>query len=274
MALSVTAGLMPRVSILPATPSLPGNPVGQTMLINGVKLWYAQFGPMDSTQVPVLLLHGGLGNSDYYGEIVPIIAASRRVIVMDTRGHGRSQLGKVALSFDLYASDVTGLLKQLKVPKAAIIAWSHMAVGTIAAMMKPDTASFVERALLYGGYHNVDANDPAYAETAIFKEFVARAKQEYTHYQPAGDLTAFLTAVSTLDSTLPKYSIADMAKISLGEKVTIVFGDQEEAILHSEFKTLPSLITNSKLVVLKGVSHFGILQNPQLVGTTISQFLK
>ena len=39
---------------------------------------------------PVILLHGGLANSDYWGHQVPELAKTHRVIVMDSRGHGRS----------------------------------------------------------------------------------------------------------------------------------------------------------------------------------------
>ena len=40
---------------------------------------------------PVILLHGGLANSDYWGDQVPALtAAGHRVILIDSRGHGRS----------------------------------------------------------------------------------------------------------------------------------------------------------------------------------------
>ncbi|KAI8444513.1 hypothetical protein BY996DRAFT_6444893, partial [Phakopsora pachyrhizi] len=81
---------------LPNTPSLPGKPAGKTVDVNGAKLWYAEFGNVQSKEVPLILLHGGFGNSDYYG-------------TMDAQ----------KLTFELYASDITGLLKNLGISKAA-----------------------------------------------------------------------------------------------------------------------------------------------------------
>src|ERR1700722_7688718 len=54
---------------------------------NGPRIWYATYG----SGAPVILLHGGLSNSGNWGYQVPALAGSGyRVIVMDSRGHGRS----------------------------------------------------------------------------------------------------------------------------------------------------------------------------------------
>jgi len=74
--------------------------------VNGVKIWYAEFGQGD----PVVLLHGGLANANYWGDLVPVLAKSHQVIVMDSRGHGRSSRDGKPFGYDLMASDVLGLM--------------------------------------------------------------------------------------------------------------------------------------------------------------------
>ena len=59
--------------------------------IDGIDLYYAVFNKAGGD--PVILLHGGLGSSDQWGAEVPALAKSRKVIVIDSRGHGRSTLG-------------------------------------------------------------------------------------------------------------------------------------------------------------------------------------
>ena len=55
--------------------------------INGAKIWYATYGQGK----PVILLHGGLANSNYWSHQVPeLVKHHYQVIVMDSRGHGRS----------------------------------------------------------------------------------------------------------------------------------------------------------------------------------------
>ena len=53
----------------------------------GTRLWYASYG----SGAPVILLHGGLGHSGNWGYQVPaLVSAGYRVILIDSRGHGRS----------------------------------------------------------------------------------------------------------------------------------------------------------------------------------------
>ncbi len=76
----------PRWQELPPTPTLPQTDRSGTAPVNGIKLWYAVFGQGE----PVVFLHGGLANADYWGLQVPAVAQHYQVIVMDSRGHGRS----------------------------------------------------------------------------------------------------------------------------------------------------------------------------------------
>jgi hypothetical protein len=48
---------------LPPTPSLPARTVDRHAEIGGARIWFAEWGPK-SARVPVLLLHGGFGNSN------------------------------------------------------------------------------------------------------------------------------------------------------------------------------------------------------------------
>ena len=57
---------------------------------------------------PLILLHGGLANSNYWGNQVPVLARTHRVIVMDSRGHGRSTRDSQPFGYTLMASDMMG----------------------------------------------------------------------------------------------------------------------------------------------------------------------
>ena len=51
---------------LPPLPGLPAGTVGRHAEIGDSRIWFAEWGSK-STGVPVLLLHGGFGNSNYFG---------------------------------------------------------------------------------------------------------------------------------------------------------------------------------------------------------------
>jgi hypothetical protein len=99
----------PQWLTLPPPPGLPNaNRIGFAP-VNGIKIWYAMFGQGE----PVILLHGGLVNSNYWGNQVPVLAKYYQVIVMVSRGHGRSSRDKRPFSYELMASDVISLMGYL-----------------------------------------------------------------------------------------------------------------------------------------------------------------
>jgi hypothetical protein len=64
VALTTVARAEPQWLTLPPTPTLPTSAKSGYVPINGIKIWYAIFG----RGPPVILLHGGLANANYWGE--------------------------------------------------------------------------------------------------------------------------------------------------------------------------------------------------------------
>src|SRR5579863_285075 len=86
LAVARPVGAQSRWMQLPPTPALPKAERSGLAPVNGIRLWYAEFGH----GAPVILVHGGLANSDYWGLQVAALARRYQVIVLDSRGHGRS----------------------------------------------------------------------------------------------------------------------------------------------------------------------------------------
>jgi pimeloyl-ACP methyl ester carboxylesterase len=67
--------------VLPLTPApLPSERSGQAD-VNGISIHYAIYGEGS----PVIMLHGGMANADYWGHQIPALAPRHTVIVMDSR---------------------------------------------------------------------------------------------------------------------------------------------------------------------------------------------
>src|SRR3981189_3467955 len=88
--------------------------------VNGITIYYAMYGQGS----PVIFLHGGLANTDYWGGQVPAVAAHHTVILMDSRGHGRSTRDARPYGYDLMADDIVALMDSLKIGRADIVGWS------------------------------------------------------------------------------------------------------------------------------------------------------
>src|SRR3979409_1165087 len=103
-----------RWETLPPTPAPIHTDRSGDAHVNGITIHYAMYGQGS----PVIFLHGGLANTDYWGDQVPAVAAHHTVILMDSRGHGRSTRDARPYGYDLMADDVTALMDSLKIAKA------------------------------------------------------------------------------------------------------------------------------------------------------------
>jgi alpha/beta hydrolase fold len=125
----------PLWQTLPPTPApVAGEHTGYGK-VNGISLFYATIGHGS----PVVLLHGGLSNSDYWGNQIKALAPHHTVIVVDSRGHGRSTRDARPYGYDLMADDVVALLDTLHIAKADVVGWSNGAIlGLDLAIRYPD----------------------------------------------------------------------------------------------------------------------------------------
>ncbi|WP_433967207.1 alpha/beta fold hydrolase [Tunturiibacter gelidiferens] len=101
----------------------------------GARIWYATYG----SGSPVILLHGGLGHSGNWGYQIPaLLEAGQRVILIDSRGHGRSTRDTRPYTYELMASDVLAVMDTLRLESASLIGWSDGAcIALVVAAQAP-----------------------------------------------------------------------------------------------------------------------------------------
>jgi pimeloyl-ACP methyl ester carboxylesterase len=85
--------------------------------VNGARLWYDEAG----NGRPVLLLHGGLGDSGLWEPVVPFLAERFRTIRTDLRFYGRSTGPAVPWSWQ---EDAIGVLDELGLERAGLVGLS------------------------------------------------------------------------------------------------------------------------------------------------------
>jgi pimeloyl-ACP methyl ester carboxylesterase len=88
--------------------------------VDGLKMYYELHG----TGEPLILLHGGLGSSDMFSEIMPQLSKKRQVIAVDLQAHGRTADINRPLSYEAMADDVAALIHYLKIEKADVMGYS------------------------------------------------------------------------------------------------------------------------------------------------------
>lgn len=250
---------------VPPTPALPKPERSGMVPVNGVQVWYAAFGH----GAPVILLHGGLGNSNYWGLQVPALAQYYEVIVMDSRGHGRSTWDGKPIGYHLMATDVIALMDALHIPKAAIVGWSDGAIiGLDIAIHHPERLS---RLFAFGANSNVSGvMNPEGSST--FSTYIARTREEYAKLSPApASFDAFHAALSKMWDTEPDFTDAQLRGIKV--PTWIVDGDRDEIIKRQDTDRVAKLIPGAGELILPRVSHFASLQNPKQFNEALLDFL-
>jgi pimeloyl-ACP methyl ester carboxylesterase len=232
------------------------------MAVNGIRLWRAEYGE----GAVLILLHGGLANSDYWGAEVPVLSRSHRVITVDSRGHGRSTRNEQPFGYDLMAADVVALMDRLDIAEAGLVGWSDGAIiGLDLAMHHPDRISAV-----FSFAANADPSGVRedLGQNATFNRFIARAGEEYRRFSPTpGDYDAFVAAITKMWATQPNWTASDLRSIRV--RTVIADGDHDEAIKLPHTEMLAREIPGASLLIVPDASHFAMLQAPALFNAAV-----
>jgi pimeloyl-ACP methyl ester carboxylesterase len=256
----------PRWLSLPPTPSLPKTEHSGYAPVNGIKLWYAVFGEGE----PVVFLHGGLANANYWGLQIPAVAQHHRTIVMESRGHGRSTRDDRPYGYDLMADDVVALLDFLKIERAAIVGWSDGGIlGLDLAIRHPGRVSKV-----FAFAANTDPSGviDGTEKNPTFAAYIERAGHEYAKLSatPNG-YNAFVDAISKMWATQPNWTAQQLGAIRT--PVLVVDGDHDEAIKRPHTEQIAAEVPGAGLLILPDTSHFAFLQDPDQFTWHILHFL-
>ena len=88
--------------------------------VNGLEMYYEVHGSGE----PLILLHGGVGAIEMFGEVLPLLAEGRQVIAADLQAHGRTADIDRPLSIEAMADDVGALIEHLDLERADIMGYS------------------------------------------------------------------------------------------------------------------------------------------------------
>jgi pimeloyl-ACP methyl ester carboxylesterase len=255
-----------RWMTLPEPPAMPQLAESGYAPVNGIQMYYAVYGAGD----PVLLIHGGLGHADIWANQVIELAKTHKVIVADSRGHGRSTRDERPYGYHLMASDYLALLDFLKVDKTALVGWSDGGIiGLDIAMSNPErlTKLFAQAANV-----TVDGVDPAVATNVTFGAYIERMGKDYAKLSKTPDqYNAFVEQISKMWASEPAWSKEQLVAIKV--PTAIVLGDHDEAITRAHTDYMAASIPGAKLIILKDASHFAMLQDPAGYTKTVQDFL-
>lgn len=252
---------------VPATPALPPQASSGHVDRKDALLWYATYG--NETKPAVLLLHGGGGSSDHWAHLVRDLMRDYRVIVFDCRGQGRSTNDAMAISYEQMAQDAVAVLDQLAIDEVSVVGWSDGAnIGFYLALRHPKRIS----ALIAFAGNATPAGYQPNTNPSTMTAYGARTSAEYKKLSPHPERHAdVFRLLSVMWKTQPTLRAQDLAAIKV--RTAVFHAEHDEVIRRAHSQEIAAQIPNAKFVLLHGVSHFALLQDPEGFNKAVRAFL-
>ncbi|MEM1006603.1 MAG: alpha/beta fold hydrolase [Pseudomonadota bacterium] len=275
LATAVVAGFMATAGwaedkwiTIPQAPPMPEPASSGLAQVNGIDMYYATFGADDG--VPILLIHGGLAHGDIWAAQVQDLSQDHKVIVADTRGHGRSTNDGSPYAYDLLAQDYLALLDHLEVDRVHLVGWSDGAnIGYTISTTAPERLA---SHFAHAGNIALAGIDPSVETNAVFGTYVGMMAEDYGAMSPTpDDFDAFLGGVAAMWSTEKPGGLEALGSINV--PTLVVQSQHDEAILGDHSSAIAQAIPGADLLILNDVSHFASFQSPDVYTQAIRDFI-
>jgi pimeloyl-ACP methyl ester carboxylesterase len=234
--------------------------------IGGHSTWFADSGGAGE---PVLLLHGGLSDSELLLDpLEPALSDGFRVLAFDRRGHGRTRDTDAPFHYADMATETVAAIDKLIGGPAHLVGWSDGGiVALLVALRRPD---LVRTLTLIGTNYHYDGMMPTDTGDGSPPKML---RGRYADRSPDGDdhFAVVMKKSFAMFATEPTLTTDDIRKISA--PALVMAGDDDLATLAhttSLYESLPL----GQLAVIPGTSHGVLLEKPQLVGRLIGDFLR
>ena len=112
-----------------------------------IELFYTDNG-QENGRAPIILLHGNGGNSSSFFYVSDHFSKKRRVMAIDSRGHGRSPKGSAPFTLKQFSADLYEFMNAKGIEKADIIGYSDG--GNIAMIFATEHPEKVSSMVLNG----------------------------------------------------------------------------------------------------------------------------
>jgi pimeloyl-ACP methyl ester carboxylesterase len=250
---------------LPAPAALPKAQTSGLLDINGVKIYHEVHG----TKGPwIVMLHGGLGIVDYWGNQVADFAADHQVLLIESRGHGRSSRDDTRYTYELMEGDVIAVMDKLGIAKASVVGWSDG--GIIALVMALKNPDRLDKIVALGANSDPTGVDMQVAGGATFGQYITNAGANYMKVSPTPkDYDAFVGAISKMWETEP--NITD--QLASIKTPTLIMAGQFDVITEAHTKMMAGKIPGAKLEIIPNTAHFVIWQDPASFNKSVRAFL-
>lgn len=240
--------------------------VGKYAQTSDAKIYYEVYGKGE----PILILHGGGVGSPYeMGKIIDDLKKNYKVIVMSTRGHGRSEIGNSPLTYKQKADDAVAVLNSVGEKSVKILGFSDGAYTAYEiAALYPER---VERIVAIGAGTLQKGFFPDKMSLTDLEKFDSKFIEEQKKIRPEPErwqefcdkYMKFWHEMSVGEETFSKIKCP----------VLLIVGDEDDHAPVITVLQAHQIIENSRLCVVPKAWHAAFLDNYEVTSAAIFPFI-
>ncbi len=254
--------ILAQTSSISSVPYGTNTAIGKYAKVNNIKMYYETYGKGE----PIVLIHGNGGSIAQMKYQIDFFEKHYKVIVADSRGHGKSDLGNKPLTYLQMAKDWASLLSTLKIDSALVLGWSDG--GIIGLLLAIHHQNKVKKLAVMGANLQPDS-------TAVYKWAIDWVKGEsnlINNMIAKNDSSQnwnLLRQYFNLLENQPNILLEDLHKINA--PVLVLAGDKD-VIREEHTIVIYQNIPKAQLCIFPGATHMIPETNPELFNTTVYKF--
>ncbi|MEO6528144.1 MAG: alpha/beta hydrolase [Gemmatimonadaceae bacterium] len=269
---------------------------GEFVDLDGARIYYYAAGTRGAGE-PVVFLHGFPASGHLWNDVIPLMPAGHRLVVMDLLGYGRSDPpnGR-SLSLRAHAERVVALLDALGIDRACVV--GHDLGGGVAQAITIDTPLRVSRLALvdsvaFAGWPTRDVRvarallrltgsvAPAWV-LAVLRADLERGYEDPARavhsierfvrpFDSVAGRAAFMQHLQALDSRETRELAARLSEIRV--PTAVVWGAHDPFLSLKLGKRLAATIPGATIEVITGARHFSPEDAPRQIADAIAALL-
>ncbi len=250
--------------------------------VNGIKVYYEVYGEGK----PIVLLHGAFMTIEMnWGQLIPELSKTRKVIAIEFQGHGHTPFSDRKLDLATLASDVEGVMNHLKVDSADVAGYSMG--GSVAYQLAIQSPKRVTRLVIISSTYKSSGWLPQVTNAfkALKPEFLTNTPMNVAYDAVAPDKTKwtnFLEQMIAFAGTPFNMGDANIAKIT--SPVLLISGDNDGLDKIELIKAYQLLggglsadlgpMPKSHLAIVPSQGHVSVMMQTKTILDYLDGFLK
>ena len=248
---------------------------------NEIETYYEVYGEGS----PLILLHGAYHTIELnWGELIPELAKSRKVIAIELQGHGRTALGNRKMTHKGLAADVEDVMDHLKIERADIAGFSFG--GQIAYQFAVQSPTRLNKLVIISSVHKKTGwlTEVSKILSEMKPEYLSNSPLQTAYEAVAPDKSKWIPFLEQMIAlSREPFDIGDENIAKITAPVLIISGDNDGMDKIELAKTFQLLgggisadlsgMTKSRLAIIPRQSHVSLMRETNAIRDYMVDFL-